>query len=49
MMILHLVKVYNIDNRTAPQFNMLSVTQDVFVEKYEKLWLIWYRLVNLIN
>ena len=28
-------KVCNIDNHTAPQFNMLPVTWDVFVEKYE--------------
>ena len=35
------VKVCNIGNLTTPQFNMLPVTRDVFVEKYEKVWLIW--------
>ena len=34
------VKVCNIGNRTDPQFNMLPVVWDVFVEKYEKFWLI---------
>ena len=30
--------VFNSGNRTTPQFNMLPVTLDVFVGKYEKLW-----------
>ena len=36
--------MYNIGNRTTPQFNMPPVTLDVFVEKY----LIW-TFVNSIN
>ena len=33
------VKACNISNHTTQQFNMLSVRWDIFVEKYEKLWL----------
>ena len=32
------IKVCNIDNRILP--NMLPVTYNVYIEKYEQLWLI---------